>query len=39
MSARDYYMESIDSYMAILWNACSKRLHQSPTKRRLTWSQ
>jgi hypothetical protein len=35
MSAGNYYMESIDSYMAILWNACSKGVHQSPIERRL----
>ena len=35
MSARDYYLESADSYMAIIRNACNKRLHQSPTRWRM----
>ena len=35
MSARNYDMESTDSYMAIVWNACCKRVRQSPTKWRL----
>ena len=38
MSAGDTYLESVGSYMAIIWNACSKRVHQSPTERRMIWN-